>query len=299
MLISKNVYIKAGAKNFKYFKNLGYDIENSKELFEVCVKDLTFGANVLVDVSCDYCGEILHVPYRRYIKYTKIFNKYSCSKIVCSNQKIKDVCVTKYGVENPFQVDFVKEKSKKTFNEKYGVNHQMEIKEVKDKIKKTCLERYGVDHPSKSEEIKKRTIENTIKKYGVEYTLKLPGEQLRRKITRIKNGNQIPDNMLTEYEFYRKCVDNISDRLKPELLKIWNGYDYYDNEYIKENYLLTPNDSNYPTIDHKTSILYGFLNNIQPEEISEIENLCITKKAINSSKRSLTEEAFRTITNTK
>ena len=181
MLLSKKLWIKAGPVNFKHFKNLGYDIESSKELFEVSVEDLTLGTNVLVDVSCDYCGEILNIPYRRYVKYTKVYNKYSCSKKECSNQKIKDVCLIKYGVENPFQADFVKEKSKKTFNEKYGVNHQMEIQEVKDKIKKTCLIRYGVEHPAQSEEIKIRTINNNLKKYGVEYECKIPLQQEKRK----------------------------------------------------------------------------------------------------------------------
>ena len=293
MLLSKSVYIKAGAKNFNYFKNLGYDVKSSKELFEVNIEHLTSGSHTLVDVSCDYCGENLNVPYKRYIKYTEVCDKYSCSKIECSNQKIKDVCLVKYGVENPFQAEFVKEKSKKTLNEKYGVNHQMEIQEVKDKIKKTCLERYGVEHSSKSDEIKKRTIENTIMKYGVEYTLKLPGEQLRRKITRIKNGNQIPDNMLTEYELYRRQVDNISDRLKIELLKTWNGYDYYDNEYIKDYFILKSNDKRYPTLDHKTSVIYGFLNNISVNDISSLNNLCFTKNKLNAQKGRLNEDQYK------
>jgi hypothetical protein len=293
MLLSKKLWIKAGAKNFNYFKNLGYDIESSKELFEVDIEHLTNGSHTVVDVSCDYCGDILNVPYKRYIKYTENLNKYSCSKIECSNQKIKDVCLVKYGVENPFQAEFVKEKSKKTFNEKYGVNHQMEIQEVKDKIKKTYLERYGVEHSSKSDEIKKRTIENTIMKYGVEYTLKLPGEQLRRKITRIKNGNQIPDNMLTEYELYRRQVDNISDRLKIELLKTWDGYDYYDDEYIKDYFTFKSNDKRYPTLDHKTSAIFGFLNKISVDDIAAIDNLCFTKNKLNAQKGGMNEKEYK------
>lgn len=293
MLLSKAVFIKSGAKNFNYFKNLGYDIKSSKELFEVDVEHLTKGCHTLVDVSCDYCGEILSVPYKRYIKYTEVYNKYSCSKKECSNQKIKDVCVTKYGVENPFQAEFVKEKSKKTFNEKYGVDHQMKIQEVKDKIKKTCIERYGVDHPAKSDKIKKSVIENNLKKYNVEYLTKLPFEQERRKNTRIKKGLQLPDCMVTPYELYRRKVDNISDKLKPILIEKWDGCDYYDKEYIKDNFNLNPNDKNYPTLDHKISVHYGFLNNIDVEIIANIDNLCFTKNKLNAQKRNLNENEYR------
>ncbi len=42
----------------------------------------------------------------------------------------------------------------------------------------------------------------------------------------------------------------------------------------------------YPTIDHKISVHYGFINNINPEEISSLENLCLTKRRINSKKNS-------------
>lgn len=49
-----------------------------------------------------------------------------------SLQKIKNTCLEKYGVQNPYQITFVKEK-----------------------IKKTCLERYGVENYSKSEEYKR------------------------------------------------------------------------------------------------------------------------------------------------
>ena len=38
-------------------------------------------------------------------------------------------------------------------------------------------------------------------------------------------------------------------------------------------------------IDHKISIFHGFINNIDPILISDISNLCITKRYINSSKQ--------------
>jgi len=68
--------------------------------------------------------------------------------------------------------------------------------------------------------------------------------------------------------------------------------DYYDNEYIKENFKLNSNNKNYPTIDHKNSIFYGFINNVSSNEIGGLSNLCITKRFINGSKNKKTEEEF-------
>ena len=55
-------------------------------------------------------------------------------------------------------------------------------------------------------------------------------------------------------------------------------------QYIKNNFMLDKNDPSYPTIDHKISIFFGFINKISVEEISRIENLCLTKRILNLKK---------------
>jgi hypothetical protein len=67
------------------------------------------------------------------------------------------------------------------------------------------------------------------------------------------------------------------------LLGYWDGFDFYDGEYIIDYLKLHPLDALYPTVDHKISILEGFKNNIPPNIISDIGNLCVTKRKINSS----------------
>ena len=76
------------------------------------------------------------------------------------------------------------------------------------------------------------------------------------------------------------------------LFDIWDGYDYYDKEYIKNNLQLSYMNCNYPTVDHKVSVFYGFNNKIPAEDIAKIDNLCITKRIINSLKRTKTETEF-------
>lgn len=72
-----------------------------------------------------------------------------------------------------------------------------------------------------------------------------------------------------------------------------DGIDYYDGEYIKDNFKYESRSPNYPTIDHKISIRYGYDNNISVDEISNLDNLCVTKKKINTSKYTKTETEFK------
>lgn len=71
-----------------------------------------------------------------------------------------------------------------------------------------------------------------------------------------------PDELTSDLCLYKRRVKNETYKWKKIIFEKWNGYDYYDNEYIKNNLSLKSTDRLYPTIDHKDSILYGFLNNI-------------------------------------
>jgi hypothetical protein len=86
---------------------------------------------------------------------------------------------------------------------------------------------------------------------------------------------------------------NLTHKNKKIIYANWNGFDYYDGEYIKNNFKYDSRSSNYPTVDHKISIRYGYDNNISAEEISDLDNLCITKKKINTSKYIKTEYEFK------
>lgn len=87
-------------------------------------------------------------------------------------------------------------------------------------------------------------------------------------------------------------IDNKLDLIRDNVIESWSGHDYYDGEYIKDNLKLDSKDRLYPSIDHKISVHHGFMNNINVDEISNIENLCVTKSYINSKKGSLSEFEF-------
>ena len=103
----------------------------------------------------------------------------------------------------------------------------------------------------------------------------------------------IDDSELDSWNLYRRIVRRLTERVRNEALLNWNGLDYYDNEYIKDNFSLSHIDINYPTLDHKISIIYGYKNNMLPEIIASVDNICFTKRTNNSSKSSLTECEYK------
>lgn len=85
----------------------------------------------------------------------------------------------------------------------------------------------------------------------------------------------------------------ILQRNKKIILENWDGFDYYDGDYIKDNFNLNINDRLYPHFDHKISVAYGFKNNIDYEIIGSIENICITKQCLNGLKKEMNEDEFK------
>jgi len=131
----------------------------------------------------------------------------------------------------------------------------------------TNLERYGDTHQCRNEEVKDRILSTKLDKGFI-------------------------SDSIEDFFDYRRVVNNLTNKIKKKLYENWNGYDYYDNTYIKENLAFDSNHKEYPTIDHKISVLTGYKNGISPTEIAKLENICITKRNNNSSKGYKTEEDY-------
>jgi hypothetical protein len=123
MIISEFVEMPLTNRTFKKLVKKYKLSDNLKEgdIAKILLSDLSKSSHYEIDVTCDYCNKELRVPFKRYNLSTKLINKYACSSIECSNLKIKDVCQAKWGVDNPFQSQEVKEKIKETLLENYGV----------------------------------------------------------------------------------------------------------------------------------------------------------------------------------
>lgn len=291
MIISTDIKIKIHNSTIKYYNNLGYKNIKNKDEIIIPVEYLPKGSNQIILVKCDICGKEKNIKYRLY-NYSISKNNFYCCAGKCARSKIDKTNMEKYGCISPTQNDDILKKREQTYIEKYGYITNLMCKETKDKIKETTLKIYGVENVSQNEEIKKKKKETTFKNYGVENPLQ--SKEIQDKIKEM--GVRMFDNS-EGYKLYRNMVLNETNRNRKKLFENWNGYDFYDKEYIFENLKLNYKNSMYPSVDHKISIMYGFKNEISAEIIGGLDNLCITKRKINSIKNSKNFDIFIEIYN--
>ena len=189
----------------------------------------------------------------------------------------------------PLSCEENKELREKGMFTKYGATYSFQIPDIKNKIQDKNLINFGHISPFGNNNIQKKAKDTLVEKYGVDNPFKSKEIQ---DVIHIINENKFKIDRKS-YNDYRTKVIYMTYSIKDKLFENWDGYDYYDKEYIKDFLSLHWNDKKYPTIDHKKSCIYGYLNNIPVEEIADINNLCITKRIINSSKGKLNENVFK------
>jgi len=116
------------------------------------------------------------------------YNQFCSNKCMSGSSLIvskkKQNSLVKYGVENPQQLESVKQKAIQTNQERYGVDHAILNPDVKQKAIDTLMVNYGVTNPNKSKEILKKRVETfkanidqykesykatSLEKYGTEH----------------------------------------------------------------------------------------------------------------------------------
>jgi len=93
-------------------------------------------------------------------------NKYYCSN--CKGESIRNGVNKKYGVDNVFQLDDVKNKTKKTCKRLYGVEHHLQNKDILQKQIDTNQKLYGIDFQMQNPENIKKSKKTCFEKYGSE-----------------------------------------------------------------------------------------------------------------------------------
>ena len=173
MLISKTAKVKWNSKIKKHYVNLGYEYTKMGDEFEVNVEDLTGGSSSLVICKCDYCGASFERTWIDYHTSRKGYSKDACGNVKCYEQKASESIMAKYGVpvaimhpdikakqkqtniekygcENPFGNQQIKQKIKAYYQTNFGVNSSTQIPTTIEKQKATLMKRYGVDNYSKT-----------------------------------------------------------------------------------------------------------------------------------------------------
>ena len=118
-----------------YLKNRFIDSESIKEtVFRIIHK-------IYIRPVCITCGGKVNFDGRpSHSKYLNQGFNWACSNKCSTNndnviKKYKNTCMLKYGVDNPWKSELIKEKIKQTSIKKFGVDHYSKTKTFKDKYK--------------------------------------------------------------------------------------------------------------------------------------------------------------------
>ena len=85
---------------------------------------------------------------------TRLKNNDGIYESVKSQEKKKQTCLKKFGVEWALQSETCKQKAKATCKQRYSVEHCMQSDDIQKKAQQTCLEKYGCEHPAQNHDIR-------------------------------------------------------------------------------------------------------------------------------------------------
>lgn len=241
--------------------------------------------------KCPICGEEIIYKLKNSLR-SSIRKNSNCKK--CS-VKIGSKKITGVKLSKEHKEKLSKAKIGGKLSEEHKRNISLSGKGIKksDEAKRKYSEsKMGDKNPAKREDVKDKIRQTVLGKYLSDPTYK---DRISKSLEKYFKNNPsfISYDELEGYEKYKNKVDRITRSNKKKLLEDWNGVDYYDNEIIKKNFNLHYNDANYPTVDHKFSIIYGFKNGFSTEFIGSVENLCFTKRKLNSEKGNSIEQIFK------
>ena len=202
-------------------------------------------------------------------------------------EKAKVTNLNKYGVENVFQTEVVKAKSKLTCKRKYGVEFSSQAPEVKQKVKETNLEKFGVPNALQSEVIRNKVRKTAQEKWGLAWPGGAAETIVKTKETKaLRYGTSTYNNLekasktcLARYgvpygvltDINRQATTATKARLKANKTRILTcqqkyGVDYYFQtlEFHKKARKVYIYDTE--TFDSKPELalwIYAKLNNLQ------------------------------------
>ena len=174
------------------YDSLKHYIEENNILLNNDYSKLKVTRDTFVEGKCCFnnCDENFNKRFHHIKKYGAFCQK--CTKI-SRNLNFKKTCITKYGVENVFQLDNIKEKIIETNLVKYGVSNPTYSNEIREKIKLKNLEKYGVEHTCQLKEVIEKRKLVCFKKYGTYYpTQSILGKNKFKKTCLEKYGYENP-----------------------------------------------------------------------------------------------------------
>lgn len=198
-------------------------------------------------------------------------------------EKIKQTNLEKYGVENISQSEEIKNKKINTYINKFGYEHPMKCKSFKNRIEQIFIKKYGHKTPFKNTEIKQKIKNTNMKRYGTEYPQQNKNISLKKEQTNLekygvrhvtqnkKIYNKIKKTNIKKYGS-KRALDNVDVFQKSQNSNIENGNWYNINgktllDYYKKSKFL--HIRSYSTIQQQFKInKFNALNTEYYNELS-------------------------------
>lgn len=159
---------------------------------------------------CDYCEKSFERTKNNIERSYKHLKKDSCDEKDCIQKKKKEIYNLKYGCDNPFQSEEIKQKIINSNLKKYGVINPTQNEDIKKKQQKTCLEKYGAENPFQSDLIKDKIKQQNLELYGVENSFQRKEIQEKQKQT-IKQKYNV-DHYSKTNEYKEKIITTNIER---------------------------------------------------------------------------------------
>lgn len=136
----------------------GYDVLGKHRIPAKC----PYSDHVFV---CEYCKKRFTVHVTKGGTYVSLFCSDAC-RSEYSKLKRAQTNLKRYGAENAFAADCIKDKIRAINMEKYGTAHPGNRPEGRQKAKETWTQKYGADNPNKCPKIREKAKNTCLKKYG-------------------------------------------------------------------------------------------------------------------------------------
>lgn len=149
-------------------------------------------------------------------------------------EKIRQVNLERYGVENPSQNHEIRAKQLATNLERYGDEQPLRTDVIRRKGRETSLVRYGVPNPAQSEEVQEKVRKTNLERYGVEWTMQNPEVQERLRESHFRKfGNWFGATDMWKDKFYAKLPETLEKIQKTCLLKYGATHPMKNSDYAR------------------------------------------------------------------
>ena len=178
----------------------------------------------------------------------------------CKKDRTNSTNIEKYGAENVFASDIIKEKIKETNLQRHGVEYPQQNKEINKKTQETCKEKYGVSFAFTQDWVFQKIRDTHFKNYGVNFPLQ--SKDIQQKISNI---------FLEKYGVTRPLLSEIYKESFKKLMLEKYGNEFFLHSNVGKQMMLDKYGSEYyvcsPHFKEYFQKKYGVNHPLQVPEI--------------------------------